>query len=125
MIIHLTRSVYWNVYLNEDRDIIMSIINKWGLMFVLGKEGVTEIRTLIKHFKKFSLAPFDPARLLEYNLENYSIQKDWISLRTVVINNFYKTFPEFEKTQGKRKNRSRSNRPLWSRKHRNFRGTRT
>ena len=101
MIHHLKRCTFWNVHIRDDTEKIEAVINKWGVMCKLGKPGVEEIKILTQHFKKFSHDIFDPSRLMEYSVTNPDVQKDWVALRTVIINNFFKSFPNQEKLLGK------------------------
>ena len=87
--INLSRDTFWNVKISEDRRVIQAIIGKWAMLLRLGKPDISNIKKLYSHFRKFSKMEFKPERLFEYNIDNYEFQKDWITLRTVVISNFY------------------------------------
>ena len=89
----LKKGTFWNVFINNDEHIISAVVNKWGIMMYMGKPEMKEIKFLISHFRQFSGKIFDPTRLLDYNFENDNIQKDWIAVRSVVIKNFYASFP--------------------------------
>ena len=97
----LKRCTFWNVHIKDDGEIIQSVINKWGLLFVLEKPGVGEIKTMINFFKEFTQSVFDPERLTNYTFDSPDIQKDWIVMRKVIIRNFYNSFPNNSKPLGK------------------------
>ena len=88
--IDFRKEKFWNIKITMGQEFLTTVTKSWTIILLENNEKGLMIRAFIERFKNQFKEPFDPINLRNFNFGDYGIQRQWIAIRNILIENFHR-----------------------------------